>query len=126
MATRAEITTGSGSGGDVPKLAVAAVIVVAALVAFYVFGEFSLLARTVGLLVAMGTAVAIVYQTAPGRRAVAFFRDARTEVRKVVWPTRAETVQTTLTVLVIVFIVGIFLWLFDMFLAWLFQLVTGI
>lgn len=126
MATRAEITTGSGSGGDVPKLAVAAVIVVAALVAFYVFGEFSLLARTVGLLVAMGAAAAIVYQTAPGRRAVAFFRDARTEVRKVVWPTRAETVQTTLTVLVIVFIVGIFLWLFDMFLAWLFQLVTGI
>ena len=125
MATRAEAPTGT-SGADTAKLAGAGAIVVAAIVLFYVFAEQSLLARTVGLLVAFGAAAAVAYQTALGRRTVAFFRDARTEVRKVVWPTRAETVQTTLTVLVIVIIVGILLWLFDMFLAALFRAVTGI
>ena len=126
MATRAEAPTSGSSGADTAKLAVAAAIAVAALVLFYVFAEYSLLARTIGLLVAFGAAAAVAYQTAQGRRTVAFFRDARTEVRKVVWPTRAETTQTTLTVIVIVIIVGILLWLFDMFLAALFKLVTGI
>ncbi len=125
MATRAEVTTES-SGADLPKLVVAGAVAAAAIVLFYVFADYSLLARTIGLLAAFGVAAAIVYQTALGRRTVAFFRDARTEVRKVVWPTRAETTQTTLTVIVIVIIVGIFLWVFDMFLAWLFKLVTGI
>ena len=124
MATRAE--TPSTGSGDTLKLGVAAVVAAAAIVLFYVFAEQSLLARTIGLLVAFGAAAAIAYQTALGRRTVAFFRDARTEVRKVVWPTRAETTQTTLTVIVIVIIVGILLWLFDMFLSWLFRLVTGI
>ena len=124
MATRAE--TPSAGTGDTLKLGAAALVAVAAIVLFYVFAEQSLLARTIGLLVAFGAAAAIAYQTALGRRTVAFFRDARTEVRKVVWPTRAETTQTTLTVIVIVIIVGILLWLFDMFLSWLFRLVTGI
>ena len=125
MATRAEAPTSAGPA-DTAKLVAAGAIVVVAIVLFYVFAEQSLLARTIGLLVAFGAAAAVAYQSAPGRRAVAFFRDARTEVRKVVWPTRAETTQTTLTVLVIVIIVGILLWLFDMFLAALFRLVTGI
>ena len=47
------------------------------------------------------------------------------EVRKVVWPTRAETLQTTLAVLLMVLLVGIFLWLLDMFLLWAIQILTG-
>jgi len=116
----------SGSSADTLKIAAAAVLGVAALVAFYVFAEQSLLARVIGLLVAAGVICAILYQTAVGKRTVAFFRDARTEVRKVVWPSRAETMQTTLTVFVIVLIVGIFLWLLDSLLAMLFKLITGI
>lgn len=114
------------TSGDKIKLLVAALLGIAALVAFYAFSEYSLLARVIGLLLVTALAAFIVYQTALGKKTVAFFRDARTEVRKVVWPTRAETTQTTLTVVVIVIIVGLFLWLFDSVLSSLFRLVTGI
>lgn len=123
MVSKAEVTTNSA---DTIKLAAAGALVVAALIAFYYFGEQSLLLRVIGLLVVAGLAAFIVYQTDVGKRTVEFFRDARTEVRKVVWPSRAETTQTTVTVFIIVIIVGIFLWLFDMLLAYLFRLVTGI
>ncbi|MBX2823997.1 MAG: preprotein translocase subunit SecE [Gammaproteobacteria bacterium] len=113
------------SSGDKIKLILAAVIGVAGLVAFYWFAEQSLLARVIGLLLVAGLVAYIIYQTALGKRVVGFFRDARTEVRKVVWPSRAETTQTTLTVIVIVIIVGIFLWLFDSVLASLFRMLTG-
>ena len=53
-----------------------------------------------------------------GRRSLAFFKDARIEVRKVVWPTRQEAMQTTVAVLFMVVLVAIMLWLFDMFLGW--------
>ncbi|NND91580.1 MAG: preprotein translocase subunit SecE [Granulosicoccus sp.] len=123
MVSKAEVTT---SSADTIKLAAAGALVLAGLVAFYYFAEQSLLLRVVGLLVIAGLAAFIVYQTDLGKRTVAFFRDARTEVRKVVWPSRAETTQTTATVFIIVVIVGIFLWLFDILLAFLFRAVTGI
>ncbi|MFK7892722.1 MAG: preprotein translocase subunit SecE [Granulosicoccus sp.] len=123
MVSKAEVTINSL---DNVKLAVAAGLVLAGLIAFYYFAEQSLLLRTIGLLVIAGIAAFVVYQTDLGKRTVEFFRDARTEVRKVVWPNRAETTQTTLTVFIIVIIVGIFLWLFDMLLAFLFRLITGI
>ena len=114
------------SSGDNIKLILAAVVGLAGIVGFYVFSDSSLLLRVIGLLVVAGIAAFLFYQTGKGQRTVAFFRDARTEVRKVVWPTRAETTQTTLIVMVIVIIVGIFLWLFDSLLAMLFRLLTGI
>jgi len=123
MVAKAEVTTNSA---DTVKLVAAAALVLAGLVAFYYFEGQSLLLRVVGLLVIAGLAAFVVYQTDLGKRTVEFFRDARTEVRKVVWPSRAETTQTTLTVFVIVVIVGIFLWLLDMLLAFLFRFVTGI
>ena len=123
MVAKAEVTQ---SSADTLKLAAAGIVVLAGLVLFYVFAEHSLLFRVIGLLAALGVAAFLAYQTALGKRTVAFFRDARAEVRKVVWPSRAETFQTTLTVFIIVLIVGIFLWLFDMVLSWLFRLITGI
>jgi len=123
MVSKAETTTNSL---DTMKLVAAGALVLFGLVAFYYFEGQSLLLRTVGLLIIAGLAAFIVYQTDLGQRTYAFFRDARSEVRKVVWPSRAETTQTTLTVFIIVVIVGIFLWLFDMLLSYLFKLVTGI
>ena len=70
-------------------------------------------------------AVAIAFQTLPGRKTYALAQDAVTETRKVVWPTRTETVQTTLVVAAMVIVVGILLWLLDMFLGWGFQTLTG-
>lgn len=123
MVSKAEVTSNSA---DTIKLASAGALVLLGLVAFYFFAEQSLLLRVVGLLVIGALAAFVVYQTDLGKRTVAFFRDARTEVRKVVWPSRAETTQTTLTVFIIVVLVGIFLWLFDMLLAYLFRAITGI
>ena len=52
-------------------------------------------------------------------------RESKAEVRKVVWPTRQETVQTTLLVIAMVVLVGIMLWLMDMFLRWAVMILTG-
>ena len=103
---------------DTAKLSVAVLIVVGAMVAFYYYADQSLLLRVVGLLVATVVAGAIAYQTEKGRFVAGFFKDAQIEIRKVVWPTREETVQTTLVVLLVVVVVAIGLWLLDMFLGW--------
>jgi len=123
MAARTEI---QDSGSDKLKLLAAAVIGLAGLVAFYALPVESLLVRVLLLLVVAAIVVTLIYMTATGKRTAGFFRDARTEVRKVVWPTRAETMQTTLTVAVLVILVGIFLWLLDSVLSKLFRLLTGI
>ena len=114
------------SSADLIKNIAAGLIGLAGLIAFYTFADQSLLARVIGLLIVFAIVAFILYQTVRGKRTVAFFKDARTEVRKVVWPSRAETTQTTLTVFVIVFLVGLFLWLLDMILAGAFKVITGI
>jgi len=93
--------------------------------AFYYYGDESLLLRVVGLLVALIVSVFIAYQSAPGKTAWAFVRESRTEVRKVVWPTRKETLQTTMFVIVAVVIMGFFFFLLDMLLGWAVRLLTG-
>jgi len=110
---------------DKLKLMAAGTIVLMALVAFYVFAAHSLLVRVIGLLAAVGVATAIVLKTELGAETLEFIRGARAELRKVVWPTRAETTQTTLIVIVMVIIMGLLLWLFDVLLLWLVRIVTG-
>jgi preprotein translocase subunit SecE len=111
---------------DTLKLAAAGALILIALVAFYLFAnQLILVVRVVGLLIAVGSAVAIALKTEPGAETLEFIRGARSELRKVVWPTRAETTQTTLIVLAMVILMGILLWLFDMLLLWLVRLVTG-
>ena len=103
---------------DTIKLGLALLISIAALVGFYFYADESLLYRVIGLLVAAGISVAIALQTDKGRLIWSYFHDAQIEVRKVVWPTRQETVQTTLIVILMVVLVAIILWLLDMFLGW--------
>lgn len=110
---------------DTVKLAIALLMVIGGIVAFYLYPEVSTLLRTLGLLALIGAAVAVAYQTDKGRQLWVFFQDAQIEVRKVVWPTRQETVQTTLLVLVMVILVAIFMWLLDMFLGWAIRLLIG-
>jgi preprotein translocase subunit SecE len=122
MNAKAESQT---SKADVAMLAGAGAVLAVAIVGFYIFSEYSLLLRVLSLLAAVGVSVAIAMQTAVGRAAWGFIQDARTEVRKVVWPTRAETVQTTISVMVMVVIAAVFLWLLDMILVWAVKLLTG-
>ncbi len=93
--------------------------------AFYWFADQSLLMRVLALLGITGVSVFIASQTVLGRSTWAFVGNTRTEVRKVVWPTRAETVQTTLAVLFIVVLMGIVLWLMDMVLLRAIRFLTG-
>lgn len=122
MVAKAEIID---SPADRMKLIGAAALVVGGLILFYLFGEYSFLYRVLAFLVVLGIAAFLFLQTGRGERSLSFFKDSRTEVRKVVWPTRAETVQLTITVMIIVFIVGLFLWLLDMMLGGAFRLITG-
>ena len=115
MVTKVEQTT---SGFDTVKLMTALLVVIAGVVAFYYFADESQLLRVIGLLAIAAITFFIVSTTDIGRRGLGFVRDARVEVRKVVWPTRTETTQTTIAVLIMVFLVAIMLWLIDMTLGW--------
>ena len=115
----------AGKMQDTLKWLVATVLLGAALMAFYIYSEESLLLRVIGLLVVAGAATAIAFTTDKGRATWEFMREARTELRKVVWPTRKETTQTTLVVIGVVVVVAIFLWLVDGLLSWIVQLLLG-
>jgi len=110
---------------DTLKLGAAVLLLAVAVVAFYRFDDQLLVLRVLGLLAVAGISIFIAAQSSIGRNIIGFIGGARTEVRKVVWPTRAETTQTTLAVMVMVILVGIFLWLLDMVLLWAIQMLTG-
>lgn len=122
MSAKAEA---GATGLDTIKLAAAAVLLVAGIYGFYHFAAYSTLLRVVGLLAISAVAAAVALQTEQGRRLWQFTGNARTEVRKVVWPTRQETLQTTLVVIVMVLILGIVLWLFDTVLMGILRFLTG-
>ncbi len=110
---------------DVVKQVISILFVVAAVTAFYYFSEILLLYRVLGLVTIVILAMALLLTTGLGRNTWAFMLEAKQEVRKVVWPTREETIRTTLLVFGMVFIVGLVLWLLDMFLFWGIRLLTG-
>ena len=111
-------TEQSSSAIDTFKLMTALLVLIAGVVAFYYFEEESQLLRVLGMLAVAVIAFFIAATSDLGRRGLGFVKDARVEVRKVVWPTRQETLQTTIAVLFMVVLVAIMLWLFDMFLGW--------
>jgi preprotein translocase subunit SecE len=110
---------------DKLKLAVAALILGGALGAFYYFGDYSAALRVIGLLVAVAVAAFVALQSQPGAELASFGRGAVIEVRKVVWPSRKETTQTTLVVLAMVIFMGLVMWGFDSILAFLVRWLTG-
>lgn len=115
MATNAEP---KNSMIDTLKLLVGLLLLIASIVVFYLFPDASLLYRVLGLLAIAGVGAAIALTSTKGKGLLTFMGLARTEVRKVVWPSRQETMQTTLMVFIIVVILSIFLWFVDMFLGW--------
>jgi preprotein translocase subunit SecE len=113
------------SVADVVKLVVSPLLVVLGVVAFYHFSDLLLIYRVLGLVVVVGASVAIAFTTDKGQSLWQFVLESKQEVRRVVWPTRDETVRTTLLVFAMVFIVGLILWLLDMFLFWAVQLLMS-
>ena len=108
----------SSSAIDTFKLMTAVLVLLAGVVGFYYFEDESQLLRVLGMLAVAAVAFFIAATSEPGKRSLGFVKEARVEVRKVVWPTRQETIQTTVAVLFMVILVAIMLWLFDMLLGW--------
>jgi preprotein translocase subunit SecE len=110
---------------DTAKLGFAIVVVLAGLVGYYYFADAPGLLRAFGVVVALAVAAAIAFTSLQGRTLWKFIQGARVELHKVVWPTREETIQTTLVVLVVALLGGVFFWLLDLLLLWLTTRITG-
>ena len=125
MATTSQVQT-VVSSADKAKLAGAAVLVIGALVAYYLLTRQGQLAQWGALLVGVVAAVALFFTSEPGKELFAFGRDAWREVRKVVWPSRKGAIQMTAYVFGFVFVMALFLWLTDKTLEWVFyDLILG-
>ena len=116
----------SGSPLDTILLLAATVLVGGAIVAFYYFqADYNALVRTGGVVLAVVAALAMIYQTQLGKAAWSTMQGSRIEMRKVVWPTRQESVQTTLLIAVVVLIMALALWGLDNLLLWAVKGLTG-
>ncbi|MCK0507160.1 preprotein translocase subunit SecE [Aromatoleum anaerobium] len=108
------------------KVALALALIAAGVVGFYLLSEQALVLRVLSVLAGVAAGVAVAWQSEPGRRFVAFARESITETKKVVWPSRKETVQTTGLVFAFVVLMAAFLWVTDKSLEWvLYDLILG-
>jgi preprotein translocase subunit SecE len=110
---------------DTAKLALAILIVLAGLVGYYYFAGSNAFLRALGVIAALAVGAVVAFTTLQGRSLWKFIQGAKVELNKVVWPTREETIQTTLVVLVVALFGGVFFWLLDLFLLWLTTRITG-
>ena len=99
-------------------LVVSLIVLVTGVILFYYFSEVRLFYRVLGILLSIVVASSIMYQTDFGKTVFNYVSESKIELKKVTWPTKQETTQTTLGVLVIVVIIGLILWLLDMLFAW--------
>ena len=110
---------------DTALLLASVAILVGSIFAYYYYADQSILLRSLGVVAAFVLAVWVALQSAQGKTLWGFIQGSRVELRKVVWPTREETLQTTLIVLVFAAIMGTFFWLLDLFLLWFTRFITG-
>lgn len=110
---------------DNVQVAVSVAFFMGGLVAFYWLSDKSTIARVGAMLGCFAVAAAIGWFTRPGRDFVQFARESTEEAKKVVWPSRKETLQTTGVVFLFVFIMAVFLWIVDWGLLWATQKVIG-
>jgi len=116
----------TGSGHDTPLLAAALVLLFGALVAFYYFDpQLGLLPRLAMLLAGVAGCAFLVSRTGTGAAIWSYLQGANVERRKVVWPTRQESVQTTLVIAIFVVIVALIMWGLDSLLLFGVQRLTG-
>jgi preprotein translocase subunit SecE len=107
------------------KLLVAGLMIVAGVAGYYLLADSPTVLRVLAVLAGLALATATAWFTVPGQQFFAFSQEAAAEARKVVWPTRKETMQMTGIVILFVIVMAIFLWMVDGLLFWLVQLVMG-
>ena len=112
---------------DKVKLAIAVLLVAAGIWAYYWLGEgTALVLRILAVVAGMAAGAAVAWFSEPGRQFAVFSGESVNEVKKVVWPTRKETMQTTAAVFAFVVVMAIFLWASDKTLEWvLYDLILG-
>ena len=110
---------------DLLKWLVVVALVVVGVVGNQYYSASPILYRVLALLVIAAVAAYVALQTAKGKSFFVLAKEARTEIRKVVWPTRQETTQTTLIVVAVVLVMALLLWGLDSLLGWLVSLIVG-
>jgi preprotein translocase subunit SecE len=110
---------------DKIKIALAALLVVAGLAGFYYFGDSPAIVRLASVLAGLAAAAFVFWTTASGKHFYVYAQESVAETRKVVWPTRKETIQTTAIVFAFVVIMALFLWAVDASLLWIVKKLIG-
>jgi len=110
---------------DKLKLVLAFLLVVAGIGGYYYWSESALVIRVASVLAGIVLALATAWFTEPGKRFFAFSQESAAEARKVVWPTRKETLQMTGAVFMLVVVMAIFLWVVDASLLWFVKILMG-
>ncbi len=110
---------------DVFKWLLAAAFLAAAVAGNVIYADMALLYRVVGVVVLMLTSAGIALTSSQGRAFLQLLKEANIERRKVVWPTRQETTQTTMIVVAVVFFMALILWGLDSLFGWLISLLVG-
>jgi preprotein translocase subunit SecE len=116
---------GIGLMADKIKLAAALILVAAGVAGFYYLDQSALIIRVAAVLAGLGAAAAVFWSSEPGRQFHVFAQEAAVETRKVVWPTRKETLQTTGIVFAFVVVMALFLWMVDASLLWVVKRLLG-
>ncbi len=98
---------------DKVKFGIVLLLIGGGIYGFYHFVDEAFIYRVVGLITVIAVAFGLAVTTEAGANGVNFGRQAVVEMRKTVWPTKKETMQTTAIVMVMVVIMGLILWLFD-------------
>ncbi|PKO42674.1 MAG: preprotein translocase subunit SecE [Betaproteobacteria bacterium HGW-Betaproteobacteria-22] len=107
------------------KILVAFLLLVAGVAGFYFLADKPTVVRVLAVLAGLVAAIAVLWTTPAGQHALVFVGEAAAEARKVVWPTRKDTVQTTLVVFVLVVIMAAFLAVVDIGFAYMVKWLMG-
>jgi preprotein translocase subunit SecE len=111
---------------DKIKLVLAALLLAAGVAGFYYLSDRAPIVRLAAIAAGAAAAIAVAWFTAPGQQFLSFAKDAVTEVKKVVWPTRKESLQTAGIVFAFVVVMAVFLWVSDKTLEYLlYDLILG-
>jgi preprotein translocase subunit SecE len=110
---------------DKVKLAIAAVLVCAGVTGFSLLADSPAIVRVMAVLAGLALGAVVALTSAPGRQFYAFAQESTVETRKVVWPSRKESFQTTGIVFLFVVVMALFLWIVDSGLLWVVKLLMG-
>lgn len=119
-------TENQGNSLDIVKWGIVVALLAAAIIANQMYSEASVLVRAIGVVVAFAIAGFIALQTEKGKQALTFARESHIEVRKVVWPTRQEALNTTFIVLAATGVLALVLWGMDAVLLRIVNFITGV